>query len=152
MLFRSTHQTEAATDQLTDYAALLQNMVKLFQVGGARFDFDRARTLHRTWVARLDAFLAGRETMSEEEAVYHHQCQLGLWYDGEGLKRYGHIPEMLALDEPHRELHELIHDVVAQHNSGRHPNAGQVMARVRTLSDRIIELLDSIEAKSRESA
>ncbi|MDD5387925.1 MAG: protoglobin domain-containing protein [Gallionellaceae bacterium] len=145
----ATHQTEAATDQLTDYAALLQNMVKLFQVGGARFDFDRARTLHHTWVARLEAFLAGRETLAEEEAVSHHHCQLGRWYDGEGLQRYGHIPEMLALDAPHRELHELIHDVVQQQNHGRHPNAAQVMARVRALSARIIELLDVIEAKSR---
>jgi len=145
----ATHQTEAATDQLTDYAALLQNMVKLFQVGGARFDFDRARTLHRTWVARLEAFLAGRETLNEEEAISHHHCQLGRWYDGEGLQRYGHIPEMLALDAPHRELHELIHDVVRQQNSGRHPNAPQVMGRVRALSTRIIELLDAIETKSR---
>lgn len=147
----ATHQTEAATDQLTDYAALLQNMVKLFQVGGARFDFDRARTLHRTWVARLDAFLAGRETLAEEEAVSHHHCQLGRWYDGEGLQRYGHIPEMLALDAPHRELHELIHDVVRQQNRGHHPNAAQVMGRVRALSTRIIELLDIIEAKSRSA-
>ncbi|MDP2432431.1 MAG: protoglobin domain-containing protein [Pseudomonadota bacterium] len=145
----ATHQTEAATDQLTDYAALLQNMVKLFQVGGARFDFDRARTLHRTWVARLDAFLAGRESLTEEEAVSHHHCQLGRWYDGEGLQRYGHIPEMLALDAPHRELHELIHNVVQQQNRGQHPNAAQVMGRVRALSARIIELLDVIEGKSR---
>ncbi|MBI5330614.1 MAG: CZB domain-containing protein [Betaproteobacteria bacterium] len=145
----ATRQTEAATDQLTDYAALLQNMVRLFRVGGARFDFDRARTLHRTWVARLEAFLAGRATLAEEEAVSHHHCQLGLWYDSEGLQRYGHIPEMLALDAPHRELHELIHDVVQQQNSGRRPNAEQVMARVRTLSARIVELLDRIETKSR---
>jgi len=145
----ATHQTEAATDQLTDYAALLQNMVKLFQVGGARFDFDRARTLHRTWVTRLEAFLGGRETLTEEEAVSHHHCQLGRWYDSEGLQHYGHIPEMLALDAPHRELHELIHDVVQQQNSGRPPNAVQVMSRVRALSARIIELLDAIEAKSR---
>ncbi len=148
----ATHQTEAATDQLTDYAALLQNMVRLFQVGGARFDFDRARTLHHTWVARLEAFLAGRESLAEEEAVSHHHCQLGRWYDGEGLQRYGHIPEMLALDAPHRELHELIHEVVQQQNGGRHPNAERVMNRVRTLSARIVELLDIIEAKCRESA
>lgn len=145
----ATHQTEAATNQLTDYAALLQNMVKLFHVGGARFDFDRARTLHRTWVVRLEAFLAGHETLSEAEAISHHHCQLGRWYDGEGLQRYGHIPEMLALDTPHRELHELIHDVVRQQNSGRHPNAEQVMGRVRALSARIVELLDIIEMKSR---
>lgn len=145
----ATHQTEAATDQLTDYAALLQNMVKLFQVGGARFDFDRARTLHLTWVTRLEAFLAGRETLAEEEAVSHHHCQLGRWYDSEGMQRYGHIPEMLALDAPHRELHELIHDVVRQQNSGRLPNAAQVMGRVRNLSARIVELLDIIETKSR---
>ncbi len=145
----ATHQTEAAANQLTDYAALLQNMVRLFQVGGARFDFDRARTLHRTWVVKLESFLAGRESFAEEEAVSHHHCQLGRWYDSEGLQRYGHIPEMLALDAPHRELHELIHEVVQQQNSGRQPNAAQVMNRVRSLSGRIVELLDVIETKSR---
>lgn len=144
----ATRQTEAATDQLTEYAALLQNMVRLFQVGGAHFDFDRARTMHRTWVARLDAFLAGRETLTEEEAISHHHCQLGRWYEKEGLQRYGHIPEMLALNAPHRELHELINDVVRQQNSGNPPQQERVMARVRALSNRIIDLLDIIEAKT----
>lgn len=148
----ATHQTEAATNQLTDYAALLQNMVKLFQVDGAHFDFDRARTMHLTWVARLDAFLAGNGALSEEEAVSHHHCQLGHWYDSEGLQRYGHIPEMLALDTPHRELHDLIREVVHQHNEGQHPNAVLVMQRVRALSGRIVELLDIIEAKSQHSS
>ncbi len=147
----ATHQTESAANQLTDYAALLQNMVRLFQVGGARFDFDRARTLHRTWVTRLAAFLEGRETLSEEEAVSHHHCQLGQWYDKEGLQQYGHIPEMLELDAPHRELHDLIRDVVQQQSSGTPPQAGQVMRRVRVLSNRIVELLDVIEAKCRQS-
>lgn len=147
----ATHQSEAATNQLSEYAALLQNMVRLFQVGGARFDFSRARTAHLTWVARLEAFLAGRGSLAEQEAVSHHHCQLGRWYDGEGLQNYGHIPEMLALDAPHRELHELIHEVVRQKHAGQRPDAAQVMKRVRELSSRIVELLDLIEDKTRQA-
>ena len=146
----AARQSEAATDQLTEYAALLQNMVRLFRVGGARFDFDRARTAHLTWVARLEAFLAGRESLDEQEAVSHHHCQLGRWYDSEGLQRYGHIPEMLALDAPHRELHELIHEVVRQKNQGQRPDTRQVLSRVRELSQRIVGLLDQIETKMRQ--
>lgn len=148
----ATRQSESATNQLTEYAALLQNMVRLFRVGGTRFDFNQARTAHLTWVARLESFLAGNASLSEEEAISHHHCELGRWYDGEGLRRYGHLAEMQALDAPHRELHELIHETVRQKNGGQRPNTAYVMNRVRELSQRIVGLLDQIEAGAQQPA
>jgi hypothetical protein len=145
----ATQQTETATDHLTDYATQLQGMVRRFKVETLHFDFEMARAMHHSWVARLDAFLAGRESLNEHEAVSHHHCELGRWYDGEGLQRYGHIAEMQMLEGPHRELHDLIRDSVARRNSGQAFDANQVLARVRELSAEIVDLLYALEAKGR---
>lgn len=145
----ATRQTEAATDHLTDYASQLQGMVHRFRVENLHFDFEMARAVHQTWVARMDAFLAGREDIDEREAVSHHHCELGRWYDGDGLKRYGHIAEMQILEAPHRELHELIRDTLARRKRGEDIDNAAVLARVHELSSHIVDLLYALEAKAR---
>lgn len=143
----ATHQTESATDHLTEYASQLQSMVRRFKVESAHFDFEMARAIHRTWVARLESFLAGRDGLGEHEAVSHHHCELGLWYDGEGLLRYGHIPEIHALQTPHREMHELIREAVGKRHAGKSFDAAHIVGRVHALSGNIIGLLNVIERK-----
>lgn len=146
---KATHETEQVADQITDYAIQLQGMVRRFKVENSHFDFELARAMHRTWVVRLESFLDGRGTLTEAEAVSHHHCQLGRWYDGEGLSRYGHIPDMRALEEPHRQLHELIHATVQDIHRGLQVDKRGVLQRVRELSERIVGHLDRIEATTR---
>ncbi len=148
----ATQQTDHAADNLTEYASDLQNMVRRFKVENLHFDFELARSVHHSWIARLDGFLAGRHTLTDEEAVSHHDCALGRWYDGDGLKQYGHIPEMQRLEAPHRELHELIRTCVAN-RAGAHPIEGQaVLRRAHELSGEIVDLLYALEAKARSKS
>ncbi|MBT3197956.1 MAG: hypothetical protein HN344_09535, partial [Gammaproteobacteria bacterium] len=143
----ATNQTESAADHLTDYTTSLQHMVKRFKVENYHFDFELARAMHRTWVMRLEGFLDGRETLTEEQAVSHQHCDLGRWYDSVGMEKYGDVPEMGLLEKPHRELHQLIHNAVSAHNRGDTCNKDEVIKQVKKLSIRVIELLQTIELK-----
>ncbi len=117
---------------------------------GPGFDFAAARNKHRLWKARLRAFLDGEETMSEVEAVSHHDCDLGKWLYSEGMKKYGHLPDMQRLAQIHAEMHGLIRDVISKHNQGASTEAEAVLTRVEKYSDRIVELLTNLERATSE--
>ncbi len=46
----------------------------------ATIDFVSARIKHLNWKVRLRLFLDGIETMTQEQAVSHKDCDLGKWY------------------------------------------------------------------------
>ena len=144
----ASRQTTAAADELTDQAAQLQMMVRQFKVNDAGFDFALARAVHHAWKVRIRAFLDGRESLSKEEAVSHHHCELGKWLDNEGRAKYGNIPEMAKIDEPHEKLHPLIKEIIALKSEGRHEEAENCFAELEQQSERIIGLLGEIEQQA----
>jgi len=141
----ATQQTDDAAEKFTNNAAKLQDMVGHFKVETPSFDFELARAVHRTWVIRMEGFLQGEETLSENEAISHHQCELGKWYDTQGLALYGHIEEMHELGKDHEQLHSLIKKVISKFNNGIKIDKDQIMINVRSLSDKIISHLTSIQ-------
>ena len=141
----ATQQTDDAAEKFTNSAAQLQDMVGHFKVETPSFDFELARAVHRTWVIRMEGFLDGNESLSEKEAISHHQCELGKWYDNQGITTYGHIPQMHELGKDHEQLHSLIKQVVSKFNNGIKFDKEQIMINVRSLSDKIISHLSDIQ-------
>jgi methyl-accepting chemotaxis protein len=141
----ATLQTDSAAEQFTNSAAQLQNMAGYFKVETPHFDFELARAVHRTWVLRMEGFLDGNESLSESEAISHHQCELGKWYDNKGKAMYGHIPQMTELGDDHEQLHALIKQVVSKCHNGVRIDKEQIMINVRSLSDKIISHLTAIQ-------
>jgi len=148
-------RTAAATDQMSGYSQELVGLsekqsalIRQYKLGAAdAFDFEAAKVAHLTWKKRLAAFLEGRAALSEKQAVSHEHCVLGKWYYGEGLRRYGDIPEMREMEAPHTEMHHLIHEIMRLKNAGDEAQAQREYARIEQLSDRIVALLDSVEQR-----
>jgi hypothetical protein len=46
----------------------------------------------------------------------YHDCELGVWLYGEGLKVYKEIPEIVLLEKSHKVFHIAADNVVAWHN------------------------------------
>jgi methyl-accepting chemotaxis protein len=86
--------------------------------------------------------------MSEQEAVSHHDCDLGKWLYGQGLARFGDLPEMQKLEKIHAEMHTLIKQVVRAQNSGDTRKAESAFARVERYSDEIVTLLEQLEKQT----
>lgn len=130
----------AQAEALAEYSGFMEGLAVL--------DLSAAKAAHLAWKHRLRAFLDGGNALTLEQAVSHHECELGRWYYGEGLHHYGHIPEMRALEEPHAALHQLIRAVLNHHERGRLVEAEACLARVEPLSEQIVSLLGRIEHKA----
>ncbi len=142
----ATAKADKAAEQFTSNAAKLQDMVGNFIVETPYFDFELARAVHRDWVTSIEDFLEGKDTLSTEAAVSHHECDLGKWYDKQGMELYGHIEQMKQLGQEHKLLHELIKRVVSKLELGEKVNKKEVMSNVNALSEKILSHLTAIQA------
>jgi len=145
---RQSRDTMASMAQLGDLAGRLQQVVQQFKLADDdAFDFSAAKSAHLAWKARLRSFLDGGSSLTHKEAVSHHDCVLGRWYYGEGLEKYGDIPEMRQIEGPHTELHHLIKQVIELKQAGNMEQAEAEFAKVESLSQRIVSLLERIEQR-----
>jgi methyl-accepting chemotaxis protein len=142
---RSTEEAVANLAKLVDQ---LKNSVGQFKVGSGKLDLTSAKSAHLNWKIRLRAFLDGKATLTEEEAVSHHHCAFGKWYYSEGLKNFGHIQELRDVEEPHAELHQTIKDIVKAMKAGDKVGAERLYVTVEGISKRIVALLDIAERKA----
>ena len=110
-----------------------------------QFDFEAAKNAHLAWKGRLRSYLDNRSSLTEEQAVSHKQCYLGKWYYGEGMSKYGEIPEMLQIEGPHAELHTTIKEIVRLKQEGRREEAERAYLRTEGFSQRIVELLSKVQ-------
>ncbi|MHB8166787.1 MAG: methyl-accepting chemotaxis protein [Sulfuricella sp.] len=148
------HNTQKATGDLANMMSQLQTTVRQFKTYKDKgdFDFNAAKAAHLAWKARLRSFLDGESSLSMEQAVSHHHCMLGKWYYADGLAKYGHIPAMKQIEEPHAELHRIIKEIVQLEQNGKIAEAEQLFAKVEPISKTIIGLLDAVETSVRKAA
>jgi methyl-accepting chemotaxis protein len=60
----------------------------------SKANFTDIRLQHVTWRVKLNDFLEGKPSMTEEQATSHKACDVGKWLYSEGMKKYGTMPEM----------------------------------------------------------
>jgi methyl-accepting chemotaxis protein len=120
--------------------------------GGNGLDFSAARIKHLSWKTRLRSFLDGQESMSKDQAVSHHDCDLGKWLYSTGMESYGHMPEMKTLEKTHAELHGIIKDVVRLKHGGDDKGAEKKFAKIESISGKIVAMLNHIESVVKSGA
>jgi len=112
-----------------------------------KIDFAVARVMHVAWKSGLRAFLDGKESITEEQAVSHKDCDLGKWLYSDGMAQHGSMPEMQELEKVHVELHSIVRKVVQMKHSGDVPAAEQELKKMEPVSQKIFSLLVAIEQK-----
>jgi methyl-accepting chemotaxis protein len=149
----ASERTAEAAQQTSEYGRELVRLteglrrsVGRFQSASTKgFDFDAARQAHMAWKTRVGDFLAGKAALTQSQAVSHHDCLLGKWYEGEGRQKYGSLEEFRTIEKPHAELHGAIRDIVRLKQEGKLAEAKELYPRIDTLSQQIVGLLDSLE-------
>lgn len=142
--------TAETTQVLASISMELQNNSNTYQLGSGynALDLSKAKSAHLAWKARLRGFLDGEAALTQSEAVSHKHCVLGKWYYSEGLKKFGHLQEMLDVEEPHAKLHAIIKDIITEKEKGNHQQAEAIYSEVGPLSENIVSLLNQIEQKA----
>ncbi|GAB4460155.1 MAG: methyl-accepting chemotaxis protein [Anaerolineae bacterium] len=108
--------------------------------------FEALKHAHMVWVDRLQDMLMGKVTISSDDVNDHTNCVLGRWYYGRGQLDFGTLPEFAAIEEPHRQLHQTVSQVVTAYNQGRLEQAKNGINEVAYLSQQVIDAIESIEA------
>lgn len=105
-------------------------------------DFAKAREAHLSWKRRLRYFLDGKETMTADQAMNHHECDLGQWLDHVKDNSPIEFSKMQGLYKSHQEMHGLIKEVIEFKNSNDLKAAEKKLIEVNGLSDTIVTMLD----------
>jgi len=78
-----------------------------------------------------------------------HQCRFGMWWNAEGLARYGVQPAFLAIEPLHRQVHALAAELLELHVQGRNPEALARLGELHGLRDALIEQLKALMQENR---
>lgn len=143
-------QTLAATSSIHEHMDRLRALVARFRSNVAGIDLSAAKTAHIAWKGRLRAYLDNRGSLTRAEACSHKDCALGKWYYSEGLEKYGHMPEMVRIEQPHAELHKKIRQIVELREKNDLAAAEKIYLEIEPLSEQVVFLLNQIEEKSRQ--
>ena len=140
--------TESNSSRVGQMMSQLSDLVKEFHLEDSGLDFSLAKTKHLSWKTRVRGYLDGKSTLTEKEAVSHHDCDFGKWYYSEGLKEYGHLSALRAVEDPHAALHAAIREVIRHKETGNDSAAEESYAKIENCSHKVVELLGQAEAQA----
>ncbi len=146
----AVRQVSASAAQLAEMGRELSQVVSSFYLGvGEAFlqQVELMKQRHLNWVKRLDALLAGRGEVKEEEAGDHRTCSLGRWYYGDNAQRLADWAEYRDLEAPHEEFHKAVLEAVKSYHQGNREQCERSVAQVRELSQEVVRLLDALERR-----
>jgi len=142
---RYSEQTVSAGAGISHNIQSLMSELAHFETNVQGIDLSAAKSAHLSWKSRLRSYLDGKGTLTLQEAVSHHDCAFGKWYYSDGLKKYGHIPEMKEIEKPHERLHSSVKDAINFKQQREFEAAEACYDQVATISSEIINLLNTIE-------
>lgn len=70
----------------------------------------RAKTAHLRWRAYAMALTTGYSVEEGQLPMEHTDCQFGHWYYSAGPQLTA-LPEFQAIEEPHKQVHAIYHDI-----------------------------------------
>ena len=110
-------------------------------------DFTDIRMQHIAWRVKLDEFLKGKQSMTEEEATSHEACEVGKWLYSVGLEKYGMMEEVQELEKIHIELHITVKKIMSLKQSGNSHAETEALDKLDKILRKIMFLLVDIEEK-----
>ena len=102
-----------------------------------------ARLEHLRWSSKIDHSF--RNFGQGAKLRTHNQCEFGIWIQGEGLQRYGGMPEIHILEGVHKSFHGAANQVIKSLQERRYRQADEAYVDIQNLSREIAWLLTVIE-------
>lgn len=104
-----------------------------------------AITDHLLWKWRIYNMLLGFEKITLDEITSHTQCRLGKWYYSDLPERLTNSKAYIALEQPHKEVHESALYAVKQYQLGNITEANIAFDRLERASKQVVDLLTTLE-------
>ncbi|MBN9423591.1 MAG: hypothetical protein BGO63_11840 [Candidatus Accumulibacter sp. 66-26] len=100
---------------------------------------------HRNWVKALETCLADAALAPPPLAV--DECRFGIWYHGDGQRRYGHLPEFIAIAPVHEAVHAIGRELLALRAADRVAQARARMGELHAARDALITHLHALAGR-----
>lgn len=104
-----------------------------------------AENNHRRWVDAIAERVAGLEGEEEPPEIDPHACPFGQWYEATGRIRHGHLPEFLAIEAIHLQIHEFGRQALALQAEGRSEEARALLPDLYRLRDTLVMHLHALQ-------
>ena len=116
-------------------------------------DFESAHIKHVHFKSKLRSFLFGNG-VQEGPLRDPELCGLGVWIAERmrGTGPYAHLPEARQLDQQHVLVHKQANRLMDLHQQGQVDKAIEGFGPVQTITEGMVTLLKTMEAKLRTGA
>jgi hypothetical protein len=88
-----------------------------------------------------------KEEIHAEDLANHTNCVLGKWYYKRGKENFGNLPEFAAIEEPHRQFHQRINDIVNAFNQNRISEKDHSLEDIERISNNVVTAIGKFEVK-----
>jgi len=109
-------------------------------------DINHARIVHLDWEQKLEKLIRGHHAPLKVST--HDHCILGNWLYTQGIGQYRHIPEIMKLEQTHKDFHDLAQKIVDEkHQHNDKQKVQDTLIQLKSHSKDIVYLLSIIELK-----
>jgi hypothetical protein len=160
---QDTNEIETATEELSTIVSSTKGEVTQMSDRMAIFQHNASRSVYEimdisnyifTNLAKIDhviyknnvyAFLFGQE--SNFNAVDHHNCRLGKWYDsGVGKEQFGTLKSYSRLEGPHAQVHTQANALISDCGDGKKLcSRSQIEQRIKTIEEASTEVFAALD-------
>ncbi|OAN51149.1 methyl-accepting chemotaxis protein [Magnetospirillum moscoviense] len=127
-------------------ASLTDMLTSLIEVEMKNAVILLAKSDHMVWRRRLAEMLVDRAKLNPHELANHHQCRLGKWYDQVQDASMKSHPAFLALEAPHKRVHDMGIQAAQLYADGKFEDAVELVAAIEEPSKEVQRLLDELAA------
>ena len=121
-----------------------QNATNWFQDGDALSLCEMAKIDHVLFTKRVVNILTGRENAKSARLANHHDCRLGKWYDGINDPDIRRLPAFVALEAPHKKVHDLALQIMDDCASERREEAYDKLRSLEEASDAVVKCISKL--------
>ncbi len=151
-------ESSNAVDEFNTAMSLLNDnamqMTKVVEDMGNRVFVVLAKIDHIIFKSEAYETISNGDT--EKVFSKHTECRLGTWYDTSGKERFGHTASYKALVEPHKNVHDRVHDNMRYLTPSdiRLENESKIIENFKSMeasSKELFELLDTMRGENQNS-
>ncbi|MCK9187567.1 MAG: CZB domain-containing protein [Acidithiobacillus sp.] len=107
-----------------------------------------AKADHVQWVSHiLERIRTNNSAISPAELSDHHQCPLGNWMDSMAQSELAQLPEFVAVQQVHPQLHKLGLAIMAALKKGDEDTVRKGAGQIKSLSTMVQQQLDKLRGR-----
>ncbi len=143
-------EVTASTQLLAEMSRNLTTVVAFFtldEMDSSGLQFELFKQAHKAWVDRVNRMVAHKEEVHADALANHTNCAMGKWYYKRGKEKFGNLPEFTAIEEPHKQFHQKVKELVEAFNQNRLASADLSLKEIDNISQKVVNAIGKFEVK-----